>query len=56
MDFQKLDLLICQKKLKIGVIGFGYVGMPLGIEFAKKGFKVTAFETDKEKIKKINNG
>ena len=42
------------KKAIIGVIGLGYVGLPLAILFAKKKFKVIGFDIDKNKIKKIN--
>ena len=41
------------KKAIIGVIGLGYVGLPLAILFAKKKFKVFGFDIDKNKIKKI---
>lgn len=39
---------------KIGVIGLGYVGMPLAVAFAEK-FDVIGFDIDKEKVKKYNN-
>lgn len=44
---------ILNKKAKIGIIGLGYVGLPLGLSFAEKGFSVLGFDIDKEKIKKI---
>jgi len=44
------------KGAKIGVIGLGYVGLPLAVEFSLKGFNVTGFELDREKIEKINKG
>ncbi len=44
------------KKAKIGVIGLGYVGLPLAIEFAKVGFHVLGFELSKKKISSINVG
>ena len=43
------------RKTKIGVIGLGYVGLPLAALFAKKGFKVFGFDTDAEKIKLLNS-
>ena len=43
------------KKITIGVVGLGYVGLPLAILFAKKGFKVFGFDTDLAKIKKLNS-
>ncbi len=40
---------------KIGVIGLGYVGLPLAVEFGKK-FKVVAFDKDQERMKQISQG
>ncbi|MFH1378882.1 MAG: nucleotide sugar dehydrogenase [bacterium] len=40
----------------IGIIGLGYVGLPLAVEFANKGFSVTGFEIDKKKINSILAG
>jgi UDP-N-acetyl-D-glucosamine dehydrogenase len=44
---------IKQKKAKIGIIGLGYVGLPLAIEFARKGFQVHGVDLDVNKIKLI---
>ena len=41
---------IARREAKICVIGLGYVGLPLAVEFAKAGFTVTGFDLDKEKI------
>ena len=46
---------IKNKKLVIGVIGLGYVGLPLSILFAKKKFKIIGFDIDKKKIKSLCN-
>jgi UDP-N-acetyl-D-glucosamine dehydrogenase len=48
--------LITNKQAHIGVIGLGYVGLPLLVEFASKGFQSTGFEVDDSKAKKINAG
>lgn len=40
----------------IGVIGLGYVGLPLAVEFAAAGFKVIGFEVAQDKIEKVNRG
>lgn len=40
----------------IGVIGLGYVGLPLAIEFARKGFKVTGFDLDAAKVATVHAG
>ena len=44
------------KGLKIGIIGCGYVGLPLALRFADVGQRVTGFDTDQEKITKLNAG
>jgi UDP-N-acetyl-D-glucosamine dehydrogenase len=41
---------------RIGVIGLGYVGLPLAVEFARAGFDVTGFDVDASKISEINAG
>ena len=48
--------LITNKKAHIGVIGLGYVGLPLLVEFASKGFQGTGFEVDESKAEQINAG
>src|SRR3989304_7957500 len=47
---------ITSKKAHIGVIGLGYVGLPLVIEFCKAGFQVTGFDIDPEKVKLLRQG
>ena len=47
---------IHNKQAKIGIIGLGYVGLPLAVEFAKAGFEVTGFDVDRSKIEAINEG
>lgn len=41
---------------KVGIIGLGYVGLPLVIEFCKAGYQVTGFDIDQEKVDHINQG
>jgi UDP-N-acetyl-D-glucosamine dehydrogenase len=48
--------LITERRAKVGVIGLGYVGLPLAVEFASSGFDVTGFDVDKHKIEAINSG
>ncbi len=47
---------IRSKQAHIGVIGLGYVGLPLAVEFALAGFHVTGFDVDASKIDAINRG
>ncbi|HYL67642.1 MAG TPA: nucleotide sugar dehydrogenase [Candidatus Limnocylindria bacterium] len=44
------------KDIRIGIIGCGYVGLPLALRFADVGHRVTGFDTDNSKIKKLNAG
>ncbi|RKX19868.1 MAG: UDP-N-acetyl-D-glucosamine dehydrogenase [Candidatus Zixiibacteriota bacterium] len=53
---QKLIDKIKQKNAVVGIIGLGYVGLPLSIELAKSGFKVIGYDISKEKVKLINAG
>jgi UDP-N-acetyl-D-glucosamine dehydrogenase len=52
----ELIKLITHKNARIGVIGLGYVGLPLLAEFAARGFKGTGFEVDERKANQINSG
>jgi UDP-N-acetyl-D-glucosamine dehydrogenase len=47
---------ITGKSARIGVIGLGYVGLPLLTEFARQGFDATGFEVDEKKAAEINAG
>jgi UDP-N-acetyl-D-glucosamine dehydrogenase len=44
------------KDIKIGIIGCGYVGLPLALRFADVGQRVTGFDTDHAKVTKLNAG
>jgi UDP-N-acetyl-D-glucosamine dehydrogenase len=48
--------LISEKRARIGVIGLGYVGLPLIVEFCLKNFEGIGFEVDEKKADAINNG
>ncbi len=54
----KMELLkkIHNKSVIVGVIGLGYVGLPLAVEKAKAGFKTIGFDVQKEKVKLVNEG
>ena len=47
---------INDKSAKIGVIGLGYVGLPLAIEFTNAGYNVTGVDVDQRKVDLINSG
>ncbi len=47
---------INNKSAKVGVIGLGYVGLPLAIEFTNAGYKVIGIDIDQNKVDSINSG
>lgn len=53
---KKLLDMISSREARVGVIGLGYVGLPLVVEFARGGFNSTGFEIDVKKADAINRG
>ena len=47
---------IAARDVRIGVIGLGYVGLPLAVEKAKAGFKTTGFDVQQKKVDMVNQG
>ena len=47
---------ISEKRIAIGIIGLGYVGLPLAVAFARKGVKVLGFEKSAKKAQAVNEG
>jgi len=47
---------ILQRKAKIGIVGLGYVGLPIAVEFARKGFQTVGIDVDRSKVQAINAG
>ena len=54
--FDKLKEKILNKTAKIGIIGLGYVGLPLAISFVKKGFTVYGMDVDHGRLAKLEKG
>lgn len=53
---RKLLDKIENKQITVGVIGLGYVGLPLAVEKAKAGFKTIGFDVQQEKVDMVNKG
>lgn len=53
---QQLLSQLESRKAKIGIIGLGYVGLPLVLRFGEEGFKVIGFDVDPQKVSKLNAG
>jgi UDP-N-acetyl-D-glucosamine dehydrogenase len=53
---EEIKKLIGDKRARVGVIGLGYVGLPLAVEFARRGFPAIGFEVDEKKADAINRG
>jgi UDP-N-acetyl-D-glucosamine dehydrogenase len=53
---QKLIKKIQSQQATVGIIGLGYVGLPLSVCFLKAGFKVIGFDVDQNKVEQLNHG
>lgn len=51
----QLEQKIKDKSAQVCVIGLGYVGLPLAVELAKSGFRVTGIDTDKDRVNNVKN-
>ena len=47
---------IDNKEIVVGVVGLGYVGLPLAVEKAKAGFKTIGFDVQQSKVDMVNKG
>lgn len=57
MDYRtQLTEKLKAKKAVIGIVGLGYVGLPLMLRYVEVGYKVVGFDVDNDKIKKLNAG
>jgi UDP-N-acetyl-D-glucosamine dehydrogenase len=57
MSFEaKLSSKLASRQAKVGVVGLGYVGLPLAVEFAKAGFTVTGIDVSQSKVDEVNRG
>src|SRR6516225_6942693 len=54
--FASLRDRIDDRKVRVGIIGLGYVGLPLARAFASAGIKVLGFDVDAKKVVKLNAG
>src|SRR5882757_4681580 len=51
-----LEEKIRTRRARVGIVGLGYVGLPLAVEFAKAGFSVTGIDISEEKVRRMNAG
>ena len=51
-----LEEKIKGRTAQVGILGLGYVGLPLAVEFAKAGYRVTGLDVSESKVAQINNG
>lgn len=52
----KLEQKIRTKKARVGIIGLGYVGLPLAVEYASKGFATVGIDIDRSRVEAVNAG
>src|SRR5215510_5008174 len=55
-DIDLLKERIARRNYTVGVIGLGYVGLPLVLRFGEVGFRVLGFDVDQAKVKQLNDG
>jgi UDP-N-acetyl-D-glucosamine dehydrogenase len=55
-EIENLPAKFAQKTARVGVVGLGYVGLPLALLFARNGFETTGFDIDRTKIEKLRRG
>jgi len=51
-----LEEKIRSRRARVGIVGLGYVGLPLAVEFAKSGFTVTGIDVAEGKVARVNTG
>ena len=59
MSINYYDILIQklqQRTARVAIIGLGYVGLPLAVVFAEKGYEVVGVDTDRRKVDTVNRG
>jgi UDP-N-acetyl-D-glucosamine dehydrogenase len=56
MSINNLLSKVANRSLRVGVVGMGYVGLPLAVEFARKNIRVTGIELSAEKVKRLLAG
>src|SRR5580658_7510681 len=44
------------RNVRIGIVGMGYVGLPLALLFSEEGFVITGFDVDRRKVDTLNQG
>src|SRR5690242_18898258 len=51
-----LEVKIRRRTARVGIVGLGYVGLPLAVEFARAGFSVTGIDIREQKTQSVNAG
>jgi UDP-N-acetyl-D-glucosamine dehydrogenase len=54
--FQALKCKIESKTARVGIVGLGYVGLPLAVEFTKAGFHVTGIDLQQSRVDRLMQG
>ena len=52
----ELERKLKEKTAVIGIVGLGYVGLPLVVAFTEAGFKVLGFDTQQKRVDSVNKG
>ena len=55
-ELESLELKFANRTANVGIVGLGYVGLPLALLFTDAGFPVTGFDVDAQKVAKLSRG
>src|SRR5207244_5018919 len=55
-EVESVEGRLANRTANVGIIGLGYVGLPLALLFADAGFPVTGFDVDPQKVEKLSRG
>jgi UDP-N-acetyl-D-glucosamine dehydrogenase len=56
LRYEELRERLTSRSARVGVVGLGYVGLPLAVEFARAGFETTGIDLDRRKTDAVNQG
>jgi len=56
VNMDSMISLLNSRKAKIGIVGLGYVGLPLSLRYTEEKYKVIGFDIDSSKVEKLNSG
>jgi len=56
VSLAELNKKVESRQARIGIVGMGYVGLPLALLFSNEGYRVTGFDIEERKVETLNSG